>query len=180
MTTEEPVPNGTEIGNSFKPRALQTIGLGGLAVGIGDFLDGSIFFPLYYGITFQQVWWGPASGIIGRDAAKAGGWNTAIFGIFMHFIVAFCVAAVYYLLSRNIPFMIRRLVTSGLIFGVVANYVMQCIVLPLSARATSPAAVLSEPVGSMLNSIIGHALLVGLPVALIAAWSAKKGRQTAD
>jgi len=24
----------------------------------------------------------------------------------------------------------------------------------------------------MLNSIVGHALLVGLPVALIAAWSA--------
>lgn len=157
-----------------KPRAFETIVFGGLAVGILDFLDASIFFPNYYGISFQQVWWGPASGIIGREAAKNGGWNTALLGILMHFVVAFCIATVYYLFSRNISFLIRHPIISGLSFGVIANYVMQCVVLPLSARASSPTAVFSEPVGSMLNSIIGHAVLVGLPVALIAAWSAKK------
>jgi hypothetical protein len=157
-----------------KPSALQTIGLGGLAIGVLDFIDASTFFPLYYGITFQQVWWGPASGVIGRDAAKAGGWNTALLGIAMHFAVAFSIAAVYFLLSRGIPFLLRRPVISGLVFGVIANYVMQCVVIPLSARGSSPGAVLDEPIGSMLNSIIGHALLVGLPVALIASWSARK------
>jgi hypothetical protein len=157
-----------------KPKAFETIFYGGLAIGVLDFLDASIFFPLYYGITFQQVWWGPASGILGREAARAGGWNTAILGIFLHFVVATCIATVYYLFSRNIPFLIRHPVVSGIIFGVIANYVMQCVVLPLSARASSPTAVFSEPIGSMLNSIIGHALLVGLPVALIAAWSARR------
>src|SRR5689334_3773910 len=129
-----------------RPSAFHTIVLGGLAIGIGDFIDGSTFFPLYYGITFQQVWWGPASGILGREAARAGGWNTAFFGIFMHFVVAFCIATVYYIFSRNIPFLIRRPVISGLVFGVLANYVMQCVVLPLSARASSPTAVFSEPI----------------------------------
>lgn len=157
-----------------KPSAFHTIVFGGLAIGILDFIDASTFFPLYYGITFQQVWLGPASGILGREAAKAGGWNTALFGILMHFAVAFCIATVYFLFSRNITWLIRHPVVSGLIFGVVANYVMQCVVVPLSARATSPSAVFSEPVGSMANSIIGHALFVGLPVALIAAWSARK------
>jgi len=61
---------------------------------------------------------------------------------------------------------------------VIANYVMQCVVIPLSARGGSPSNVFGEPVGSMLNSLIGHALLVGLPVALIAAWSAKKSSST--
>src|SRR5580765_7950390 len=89
------------------PKAFETIVFGGLAIGIGDFIDGSTFFPLYYGITFQQVWWGPASGIIGREAARAGGWNTALFGMLMHFVVAFCIATVYYLFSRNISFLIR-------------------------------------------------------------------------
>ena len=159
-----------------RPSAFETILYGGLAIGIGDFIDGSTFFPLYYGITFQQVWWGPASGIIGAKP-RGSGWNTALFGILMHFVVAFCIAAVYYLFSRNIYFLIRRPVISGLVFGVAANFVMQCVVLPLSARATSPSAVLSEPFGSMLNSIIGHALLVGLPVALIAAWSARRNAQ---
>jgi len=157
-----------------RPRAFETIVYGGLAIGILDFIDASTFFPLYYGITFQQVWWGPASGILGREAARAGGWNTALFGILMHFTVAFCIATVYYILSRFIPILIKRPIISGLVFGVVANYVMQCVVIPLSARGGSPAGVFNEPVGSMLNSLIGHALLVGLPVALIAAWSAKK------
>ena len=98
----------------------------------------------------------------------------------MHFTVAFSIAAVYYLLSRNISFPIHRPVISGLAFGVTANFVMQCIVLPLSARATSPAAVLSEPLGSLLNSVIGHAVLVGLPVALIAAWSANDNSDESD
>jgi len=158
----------------LRPNAFETIAYGGLAIGVLDFLDASIFFPLYYGITFQRVWWGPASGVLGRDAALAGGWNTAILGIFLHFVVAFCIATTYYLFARFIPFMVRHPVISGIVFGVIANYVMQCIVIPLSARGGKPGAIFNEPVGSMLNSILGHALLVGFPVALIAAWSARK------
>jgi len=79
----------------MRPRAFETIIFGGLAIGVLDFMDASTFFPLYYGITFQQVWWGPASGILGREAARAGGWNTALLGILMHFCVAFSIAIVY-------------------------------------------------------------------------------------
>jgi hypothetical protein len=162
-----------------RPSAFETIFYGGSAIGILDFLDASIFFPLYYGISFIDVWHGPASGILGREASRAGGLNTALLGIFLHFCVAFSIATVYYLFSRSIPFLIKHPVVSGLVFGVIANYVMQCVVLPLSARRSSPTGVFSEPIGSMLNSIIGHALLVGLPVALIAAWSARRNRTLA-
>lgn len=159
-----------------KPKAFYTIIFGGLAIGILDFIDASTFFPIYYGITFQQAWWGPASGIVGREAAKAGGWNTALLGILMHFVVALCIATVYYLLSRNISLMIKRPVISGLIFGVVAHYVMQMVIVPISARGGSPMNVFSEPIGAMLNSLLGHVFLVGLPVALIAGWSARTQR----
>jgi uncharacterized membrane protein YagU involved in acid resistance len=117
------------------------------------------------------VWWGPASGILGREAALGGGWNTALLGIFLHFVVGFCIATTYYLFARYIAFLLRHPVISGLVFGVIANYVMQYVVIPLSAMGTRPG---PQPIGAMLNSIIGHALLVGLPVALIAAWSARK------
>jgi len=166
---DDPTPK-----TGLRARPLDTILFGGLAIGVLDFIDASTFFPLYYGITFQQVWWGPASGILGRDAARAGGWNSALIGILMHFVVALCIAATYFLISRIIPVVLRHPVLSGLIFGVIANYVMQMAVLPLSARGSSPGAVLAEPLGSMLNSVIGHAVLVGLPVALIAAWSARR------
>ncbi|MEQ1604342.1 MAG: hypothetical protein ABL999_05685 [Pyrinomonadaceae bacterium] len=173
MVADESVLTDKEKNLSDKPRAFETIVFGGLAVGILDFVDASTFFPLYYGITFQQVWWGPASGIVGREAARAGGWNTALLGILMHFVVATCIATVYYLLSRKILFMIKRPVISGIVFGVLAHYVMQMVVVPLSARGGTPLNVFNEPTGAMLNSLIGHALLVGLPVALIASWSAR-------
>jgi hypothetical protein len=156
-----------------RPRAsaFETILYGGLAIGVLDFLDASIFFPLYYGIGFTDVWHGPAAGLIGRDASRGGGWNTALLGIFLHFVVAFSIAAVYFLLARFVPTLLKHPIVSGLAFGVAAHFVMQYVVVPFSAIGTRPA---WPPVGPLLNSLIGHAFLVGLPVALIAAWSAKR------
>ena len=168
MTFEETFPG--------RVSAVRTILLGGLAIGVLDFFDASTFFPLYYGITFARVWQGVSAGLLGRDAAVAGGWNTALLGIFLHFVVAFCIATVYYLASRNISLLNRHPIISGLIYGIIANFVMQYVVIPLSAIGVRPG---SEPLGSLLNSIIGHALLVGLPVALIASWSVKKNSRAA-
>jgi hypothetical protein len=154
----------------LRPRAFDTIVFGGLAIGILDFCDASIFFPLYYGINFIDVWHGPAAGLIGREASRSGGWSTAILGIFLHFIVAFCIATAYFLVSRYLVTVLRPVIV-GLLYGVVVNLVMQHIVIPLSAIGPRAS---QEPLGSQLNSFIGHAVLVGVPVALIAAWSARK------
>lgn len=158
-----------------KPQAFETVMYGGLAIGILDFLDASIFFPAYFGITFERVWQGVAAGVLGREDAVAGGWQSAAFGIFLHFVVAFGVAVVYFAASRVLPFLVRRPVVSGLVYGVIVHFVMQFLVIPLSAigwRQTP------FDLGSFANSVIGHALLVGLPVALIASWSA--GRSTSQ
>ena len=153
------------------PKAFDTIVLGGLTVGALDFLDASIFFPLYYGITVQRVWHSVAAGLLGSEAARAGGWGTASLGIFLHFVVAFCIATVYYFISRNISFLIRHPIVSGLTYGVAAHFVMQFVVIPLSAIGWRSSAF---DLGSFLNSVVGHALLVGLPIALIAAWSVRR------
>ena len=154
-----------------RPRAFDTIFYGGLAIGILDFLDATSFFMFYSGAAFSRIWQSVAAGVLGRDTAVEGGWNTAALGIFLHFVIAFLVATVYWIGARNIRFLIMRPVVSGLIFGVIANFVMQYVVIPLSA-AGGTAAPFRLPV--FLNSVIGHALLVGLPVALIASRSAKK------
>src|SRR6185369_15178567 len=122
-----------QTGDSYgRPKALETIVFGGLAIGILDFLDASIFFPNYFEITVQRVWQGVAAGILGRDAAIAGGWNTAVLGMFLHFCVAFSIATSYFLAARYLV-IVRRPVIVGLLFGIVANLVMQHIVIPLSA-----------------------------------------------
>lgn len=158
-------------GIASKPRAFETIVYGGLSIGILDFLDASIFFPNYFGITVQRVWQGVAAGLLGREAAIGGGWNTASLGIFLHFVVAFCIATVYFLISHRVSFLIKHPVVSGIVYGISAHFVMQFVIIPISAIGWR-----SSPfdLGSFLNSIIGHALLVGLPVALIATWSARR------
>ncbi|MGQ0540603.1 MAG: hypothetical protein ACT4O9_01980 [Blastocatellia bacterium] len=170
MADDETLPNsGTHI---LKPRAFDTIVFGGLAIGVLDFLDATIFFTQYFNISVARVWQGVAAGLIGRDAAVAGGWNTASLGILLHFVIAFLVAATYYLGTRFTGFLVRRPVVSGLAFGVIANFVMQYVVIPLSATPGTAAFRLVP----FLNGVIGHAFLVGLPVALIAAWSAKRNK----
>jgi hypothetical protein len=170
MTETENTVTGADAG-VFHPKAFETIVYGGLAIGILDFLDATIFFGLYSGAPFQRVWQGVSSGVLGTEAARAGGWNSALLGIFLHFVVAFCIATVYYFAARNIPFLIRRPIVSGLIFGVLAHLVMKFVVIPLSAIGGG---ISSWTLPNFLNAVIGHALLVGLPVALIAAWSAKR------
>ena len=155
-----------------RPSAKDTILLGGLAIGVLDFFDATLFFGLYSGAPFQRIWQGVASGLLGTEAARAGGWNTALLGIGLHFVVAFCIATVYYFAARNISFLVRHPIISGLIFGVLAHLVMKYVVVQLSAIGTiSP-----YTLPNFLNSVIGHALLVGLPVALIATWSARRSR----
>jgi hypothetical protein len=154
-----------------KPEPFKTIVFGGFAVGVLDFLDATIFFGLYAGAPFQRIWQGVAAGLLGREASREGGWKTAALGIFLHFVVAFGVATVYYFAARSFPVLIRHPVISGLVYGVLANFVMQYVVIPLSAIGATSAFSLWP----FVNSVVGHALLVGLPVALIAAWSAKRG-----
>ena len=169
MNSEAPAG---ELATPGRPRAFDTVFYGGLAIGILDFLDATFFFMLYSGAAFPRIWQSVAAGLLGREAAVAGGWNTALLGIFLHFVIAFLVATVYTIGARNISFLIRRPVISGLVFGVIANFVMQYVVIPLSAAGGGAPAPFRLPV--FLNSVIGHALFVGLPVALIAAWSARK------
>lgn len=161
----------------LKPRVLDTVALGGIVIGVLDFLDATLFFGLYSGAPFQRIWQGVAAGLIGREASRDGGWNTALLGIFLHFVIAFGVAAVYFLASRKVPFLTKHPVISGLAYGVIVNFVMQYAVIPLSAiGGTAPFSL-----WPFVNSVVGHALLVGLPVALIARWSAdrtKAGRAT--
>ena len=157
--------DGSAVG---RPTAFDTIVLGGLAIGVLDFLDASIFFTQYFGISLARVWQGVAAGVLGREAATAGGWNTAALGILLHFVVAFVIATVFFIGTRVTTFLVNHPIVSGLSFGVIAHFVMQHVVIPLSAAGGPTPAPFRWPV--FLNSVIGHALLVGLPVALIASW----------
>jgi len=153
-----------------RPSAFDTIVYGGLAIAVLDAVDAMAFFWFYAGAAPVRIWQSVAAGILGREAAVAGGLMTSGLGLTLHFVIAFLVASVYYLGTRVSGFLVRHPVVSGLSFGVIAYFVMQYVVIPLSAAPGTA----EFRLGPFLNGVIGHAFLVGLPVALIAARSAAR------
>jgi hypothetical protein len=150
-----------------RPRALDTILYGGLAVGVLDGLFALVFYGLILGVKPLRIFQSVASGLLGR-ASYEGGTRTFLLGVLLHFVVAFCIAAVYYLLSLKLPVLVRRAVVSGLVYGLLAYLVMNYVVVPLSAIGPRP-----TPLSAFLPAFIAHAFLVGLPVALLARRSAR-------
>jgi uncharacterized membrane protein YagU involved in acid resistance len=165
----------TGTGSSFaRPRAFETILYGGLLVGIFDLLFAFTFYGWILGVPPLRIFQSVAAGVLGRPAATEGGVRTFLLGIVLHFVVATCIATVYYLASRLLPLLIRHAVVSGLLYGMIAYLGMKYIVVPISAigqRGRLP----RLPI--FLTEIIGHAVLVGLPLGLLARRSAKANRE---
>lgn len=150
-----------------RPRAFETILYGGLVVGILDGLFALVFYGLILGVPPVRIFQSVASGLLGR-ASFEGGIPTFLLGILLHFIVASCIAAVYYLASLKLPVLIHRPVVCGLIYGMLAYLGMNYVVIPLSAIGYRPSSL-----RLFLPAFIAHAFLVGLPIALLARRSAK-------
>jgi hypothetical protein len=144
------------------PNIFLAIFWGGLACGVFDITQAIIAFRLQSGLTPSRVFQSVASGLLGRSAFQ-GGMKTAILGGFLHFLIAFIWATIYYLASWKLTVMVERPVLSGLLYGEFVWLVMTFVVLPLSAIHRWP------PVwnaASIITGPIGHTLLVGLPIAL--------------
>jgi uncharacterized membrane protein YagU involved in acid resistance len=73
-----------------------------------------------------------ARGVLGRASFDGGGPTAALGGV-LHFLIAICMAVVFYLASQRVPALIRRPVVWGSAYGVLLFLVMNLIVLPLSA-----------------------------------------------
>jgi hypothetical protein len=162
------VPNNNAV--VTRARAVDTIPLGGLLIGLFDLIFAFTFYGLILGVPLLRIFQTVAAGVLGRPRAYAGGVLTFLFGIVLHFVVATCIATVFYLATLVLPVLLRHPVVSGLIYGIVAYFGMKYIVTPLSAigaRGTLPR------VPILITELVGHALLVGLPVALVAHRSAR-------
>jgi uncharacterized membrane protein YagU involved in acid resistance len=168
--SENVLSDSSEIPSSNHPRAFDTIVYGGLVVGILDMLFAFTFYGVILGVKPLRIFQSVASGLLGRTTAYGGGIRTFLLGILLHFIVASCIATVYYVASRMLPVLIRYPIASGLIYGMIAYLGMNYVVVPLSAigRRSAPL-----QIRIFLTEIIGHAFLVGLPLALLARRSAR-------
>jgi hypothetical protein len=141
--------------------AAQAILYGTLVVGGLDALDAVVFFGLR-GAKPIRIFQSIAAGLLGR-ASFDGGMATAALGVFLHFFIAFGIVMTYYGASRYVSLLLRYPVICGLLYGIAAYWVMNLVVVPLSAAGSRP---FSWPV--LINGLLIHALGVGLPSALFA------------
>jgi hypothetical protein len=140
---------------------VEAISWGGLIAGVLDAIDGVIAYGTQ-GLSPIQVLQYIASGALGKSAFQ-GGLATAALGAGFHFIIAWVAAAVVVFASRRLEILKTHAVLAGLIYGAAVYFFMNYLVLPLSAVAPA-----TFQLGLFLNGVIGHAVFVGLPIALFA------------
>ncbi len=143
-------------------RALRAILAGGLTAGAFDITYAFIAWGLS-GLSPIRIGQSVAAGLLGRQAALAGGVATGVLGLCLHFLIALGMAAVYYAAATRIPLLVRRAVVCGIVYGLALYLVMNFVVVPLSAIGVRGG---GGPLSIIISSILVHMFLVGLPIAL--------------
>jgi len=110
-----------------------------------------------------KVFQGVAGGLIGREAAFAGGVETFALGVALHYGIALIWAAIFCVAGLRLPALLRNATAAGLAYGFVVYFGMNHIVLPLSALKLP-----FLPLRIDAAAIAAHCFLFGLPIALAA------------
>lgn len=145
-------------------KTLRPILIGGLIAGVLDIIYACVFSYIRSGRSPSLVLQSVASGALGRRAYE-GGLKTAALGLAFHFLIALSAAAVYFIASRYIPFMVTQPVISGIAYGVCVFVFMYAFVLHVSAihLTTWP---WELPKSVLIGGLLIHMFGIGLPIAL--------------
>ncbi len=158
----------SSIHTASQAQALRTIAKAGLLAGLLDGMDAVVYIGLISGVPVIRVFQFIASGAVGVKAFRAG-LGAAALGVFFHFVIATCAAAIFYALSRKLPMLLRRPFLWGPIYGIGVFLFMHYVVVPLSAAPKQPPA----KVASLANLIFSHIFFVGIPIAMVISREAK-------
>jgi hypothetical protein len=102
-----------------------------------------------------------ASGLLGASALQ-GGAGAWILGLALHFFILIAAGLLYGVATWRWPFLRVNVLLSGVYYGISIYLFMNLVVLPLSAI---PAAVGPFKVSALLQGLVAHVVLVGLPIA---------------
>lgn len=132
----------------------------GAICGAMDISAALVVYGITPGIKPLRFLQGIAAGVLGPSSFN-GGAGTALLGLFLHFVIAFGAAAVFFLASRIMPFLIDYPLFCGPLYGIAVYFFMQRIVIPLSKAHRN-----AFSLKFMIIGIIIHIFCVGLPIAL--------------
>lgn len=141
--------------------------LGGLVAGALDITYACVHWNIAHDVAPMRIFQSVAAGLLGRDAAVAGGWNSAALGLALHFAMTTIMAAFFVVATRAVPVLDRMPLLSGIVYGLGLNAVMNFIVVPFSAAGDGT---IQAPEFNQFfyGGLLAHTLLVGVPIAFIA------------
>lgn len=145
-------------------RAVNAILWGGLVAGLID-ITYALGFSAARGVPPMRILQSVASGLLG-SASYQGGAASAILGLLLHFVLMLIVAAIFYFASLRLRFLVTHPIWWGALYGFLVYWVMNLIVLPLSAF---PSEVKFVPL-VVITSLIVHAFGIGVPIA----WASRR------
>jgi len=130
----------------------------GLIAGAMDITAAFIVYG-FFGATPLRILQGIASGLLGPSSYEDGMASAAL-GLLCHFTIAFGAATVFYLLSRQMPFLVRHFVPAGVLYGIAVYFFMGRVVIPLSRAHRGPFSL-----KMMIIGVTIHIFCVGLPIS---------------
>jgi hypothetical protein len=139
--------------------------VGGLIAGTLDILY-AIGFSALRGTPPQTLLQFVASGLLG-PASFEGGVKTAALGLLLHYLMMLLIAAIFYVMSRQLTFLVRKPLVWGPVYGFLVYWVMNLVVMQLSATPNKWRFVLI----SFATGIFVHMFFIGATIA----WAASKG-----
>jgi uncharacterized membrane protein YagU involved in acid resistance len=147
----------------------RTIITAGLVAGALDALDAALVITALNNVSAVRVFQFIASGLLGVQSFR-GGTATAILGVLLHFTIAIGAAATFYFASLRLPFLLRKPLLWGPIYGIAVFLFMHYIVVPLSATPKQA----STSAADYVNLVFSHIFFIGIPIALITSRSVHK------
>lgn len=129
---------------------LTAVLLGGTIAGIIDIGAACLINGLDPVVILHAI----ASGLIGRDAARAGGMQTASLGLALQVAMSLLIAAIYAIGATFLPLLRRVWLPAGLAFGVGVFFVMEFVVVPLSAIHRIPTFTVQSFVLNMIAMLV--------------------------
>lgn len=113
--------------------ALSAIFLGGVIAATIDIAAASLISGRSPAFIMQAI----AGGLLGK-ASFGGGIATVILGAVLQEVMGILIATIYVVLSKAVSGLRRRWITRGLAYGVIIFFVMNYVVVPLSAWKAAP------------------------------------------
>lgn len=147
---------------AVRPQVVRAVLIGGTAAAV---LDIGYAFTVWSlkGVGPEVILRAIAAGVLGMPAF-AGGASAAAMGAVLHWLMALVMAATYVLAGTRLQTLVRRPLVWGPLYGLALYFVMDKIVVPLSAAPAGKPP--SMPM--ILGQVAAHIFLVGLPIALAA------------